>query len=187
MKKQLRYISYTGIIYLIAYIPEYIYYLVYKNQTINENFTIILFITYIVSIISITIFFYGFIILGRKFNNNYLIIGPLIVIIASIFYYLLEICVLFFPEIKSNIIDSSFLVIFGLSGFVFGIGLINIRNIFKYLAFIAGIIELAIGLFFITIIFYIPGYILLIPAGILEILLLLKASELNQLADKSSI
>jgi len=140
-------------------------------------------ITYIVSTLS-TIFFYaGFIVLGNKYKNNLLLVGALIIILTTIFYYIYEWYTVDISEVEKNIVGASALLLYGFSGIVFGVGLYRIKDVFGYLASAAAILEITIGIFFVTIVLFLLGLILTIPAIIFEILLLFKASELSTVND----
>ncbi|MEQ9404927.1 MAG: helix-turn-helix transcriptional regulator [Cyclobacteriaceae bacterium] len=65
----------------------------------------------------------------------------------------------------------------GVVGILLGIGLIRLQDSMGILAKAAGIIEIVAGFFFLLVIFFWAGYIMLIPSTILEIILLFKASE----------
>ena len=179
MEQKLKFAAFTGIIYLISIFHEVILGLILKNQPQNSIIATLLFITYVICILSTIIFFYGFIIIGKKLENNLLINSSWIIILTSILYYIYAMYTINYYELEPDIIGISALLLFGFSGIAFGIGLIRISSLFGNLAAIAGILEIVTGILFITIILIIPGLIILIPAIILEILILLKASESN--------
>jgi hypothetical protein len=67
---------------------------------------------------------------------------------------------------------------FGGIGILFGISLIKLQNSFGQLTVIAGIFEIFAACFFLTILLAFVGQVILIPAELLEIVILFKAVEL---------
>jgi hypothetical protein len=178
MSQKLKFSAYAGIIYLISLFPEVVLNYIIEHQPTSEIISYLLFITYIICMLSTIFFYYGFIILGKNLNNNLLTVSSWIIILTSIFYYIFEMVTINLHGLEPDIAGISALFIFGFSGIVFGIGLLqNIPYLSKF-ALIAGILEMIIGFLCITVILFLFALILTIPATILEIFILLKASEL---------
>ena len=183
MNANLKFCAFAGIVYLVSFLPELTIETLREFGQINGISSTLLRITYIVSTLS-TIFFYaGFIVLGNKYKNNLLLVGALIIILTTIFYYIYEWYTVDISEVEKNIVGASALLLYGFSGIVFGVGLYRIKDVFGYLASAAAILEITIGIFFVTIVLFLLGLILTIPAIIFEILLLFKASELSTVND----
>jgi hypothetical protein len=115
-----------------------------------------------------------------------LVVGSAIIILTTIFYYLYSWYTLDLVDIEEEVFGVSVLLLYGFSGIVFGFGLYKIRAVLGKLASVAAILEIVAGFFLITVILFFLGLILSIPATIVEILLLLKAAELNDFKDDVS-
>ncbi|WP_420318727.1 helix-turn-helix domain-containing protein [Ekhidna sp.] len=129
--------------------------------------------------ISYTIFMYGLIRLADYFNNYLLKISSYIMIGLFAFITILDISSIFIEISESNYImigvGESMSV--GVIGILIGIGLIRLQDGMGVLAKAAGIIEIIAGSCFLIVIGFLMGYIMLIPAIILEVILLFKGYE----------
>lgn len=142
--------------------------------------TNLLIVTYLISMVSTILFYYGFIVIGNELNNNLLLVSSLIIIVTTIFYYIHELYTINLSETDEDLFGLSILMLFGFSGIFFGVGLYKLRDTLGKFASIAGSLEIIIGISFVVIILFFIGIILSIPAVIFEILLLLKVSELPE-------
>jgi len=177
MSKKLKISAFAGIFYLVSTLPELVFEAMYEFNQYNESMATLLAITYILSIVSTIIFFYGFIQLGIEYHNNMLVFSSVIIILTSVFYYLYAWYTRDLPEMEPDIFGGTVLFLFGFAGIFFGSGLYNMREILGKYSTIAGILEIIIGICFVTIILFLLGLILGIPAVIFEILLLFNLSE----------
>lgn len=89
--------------------------------------------------------------------------------IATLYYEISDYNHLFFGAGESMSV--------GAIGIVMGIALMRLQDGMGIVAKMAGIMEVIVGFFFVTVILFILGYIMLIPAIVLEIILLFKAAE----------
>lgn len=128
-------------------------------------------------LITFFIFQLGFIGLGSYFNN------PLIKKVASV--YILAsfliigydmVSVLFEGSIPYLNVVTVYGVGYGVMGIIFGYSLLKLE-LFGNAAKVAGVFEIIAGLFSVTVVFAIVGPMILIPAEILEIIILMRASE----------
>ena len=85
---------------------------------------------------------------------------------------------LFYDSIEREFILGAQALTFGGIGILFGISLIKLQKSFGTVPVIAGIFEIAASCFFLTIILAFVGHIMLIPAELLEIVILYKAVEI---------
>lgn len=186
MNNKIKFCAFAGIVYLILFLPELIIQTIGELDQTDGIASTLLRTTYVVSTLSTFLFFYGFIIIGHKLNNNLLIVGSIIIILTTVFYDIYEWYNLGVYDIEKDIVGVSALLLYGFSGIVFGFGLFKIRDIFGTVASAAAILEIIVGFFFVTIVLFLLGLILSIPAIILEILLLLKAAESSELKGTSN-
>ena len=86
---------------------------------------------------------------------------------------------IFYPISDSNLLTlgAGESICVGAAGIVFGIGLMRLQDGMGQLAKIAGITEIIAGFFFAVVILFFLGYLMLIPATIIEIILLFKGLE----------
>lgn len=180
MQKRFKYSAFAGIIYLISFLPELIIETITEFQAPDATTSTLLMITYIISTLSTIFFLYGFIILGNEYKIDLLIVGSIIIILTTIFYYIYAWYTLDLPAIEEDIVGISVLLLYGFSGIVFGLGIYKLKLQFGNLASVAGILEIIIGVFFVTVVLFFLGLIISIPAIILEILLLFKAADSDQ-------
>ncbi|MFZ0280172.1 MAG: hypothetical protein WAL29_00875, partial [Bacteroidales bacterium] len=107
----------------------------------------------------------------HKIMSFIIIFGTFLIIsydIASVFYESIE---------REYILGAEALT-FGGIGVLFGVSLIKLQKPFGQLPVIAGIFEIFAACFFLTIFLSFVGEIILIPAELLEIVILYKAVEL---------
>ena len=131
-------------------------------------------------LILISFFFFqrGFILVGHLFKNYLLKITSFILIFSMFLVIIYDITSVF-----SNTIDSKFMLgaealTFGVIGILFGVSLIKLQKSFGQISYIAGIFEIFAACFFLTLVLAFVGLVILIPAELLEIILLFKAVEI---------
>jgi len=128
---------------------------------------------------SYTLFIYGLIKLGDYFSNYLLKIASFIMVGLFAIITFFDIFSIFYPISDSNLLTlgAGESICVGASGIVFGIGLMRLQDGMGQLAKIAGITEIIAGFFFAVVILFFLGYLMLIPATIIEIILLFKGLE----------
>ena len=89
-----------------------------------------------------------------------------------------DIASIFYESIEREFILGAEALTFGGIGILFGVSLIKLQKSFGNLPVIAGIFEIFASCFFLTILFAFVGQIILIPAELLEIVILYKAVEI---------
>lgn len=128
-------------------------------------------------LITFVVFQMGFIGLGSFYNK------PLIKKVAAA-YILVSVLIIGFDLLSIAYEDSiSYLSVaavygvgYGIMGIIFGYSLLKM-NLFGNVAKVAGVFEIIAGLFSVTVVLAIVGPVILVPAEILEIIILIRASE----------
>ncbi|MCW5909851.1 MAG: helix-turn-helix transcriptional regulator [Cyclobacteriaceae bacterium] len=132
----------------------------------------------ITMIAAYALFMWGFIVLGSVFENGLLKIGSCLMI-----GIVLAIGVLDISTLKAEDTDSLWLpymtasVMVGALTLIFGIALIRLQDGMGMLSRVAGVLELITGAAFVTVILFFIGYVVMIPAVIVEILVLYRGYE----------
>ena len=128
----------------------------------------------------ISFFFFqrGFIVVGHMFRNYLLKIMSYVLIFGVFLIISYDIASLFYDSIEREFILGAQALTFGGIGILYGISLIKLQRSFGNVPVIAGIFEIFAGCFFLTIILSFIGHIMLIPAELLEIVILYKAVEI---------
>lgn len=143
----------------------------------------------VVMMASYTLFARGFILLSKLFENKLLTIGAYLMMAAVIGIGILDCVTLFSGDTERLWMPYSIAAaVSGALTFVFGIALIRLQDGMGELSRVAGILEILIGCALITVIFFFIAYIIMVPAIIVEILVLyrgyeyLSKSTVNQVA-----
>jgi len=144
-----------------------------------DTFPMIYISTKVLYLSSYIIFMLGLIKLSDYFGNYLLKISAYLMI--GIFFYMtaFDIASLYFEVSDYNLLflAAGESMTAGVIGVIIGIGLMRLQDSMGVLAKTAGIMEIVAGFFFLTVILFWLGFIMLIPATILEIILLFKASD----------
>lgn len=129
--------------------------------------------------LSYTFFVMGLIKLGDYFSNYLLKITGFLMIGLFAVITFFDVFSIFYPISDTNLLSlgAGESICVGAVGIVFGIGLMRLQDGMGQLAKIAGIIEIIVGFFFVVVILFFLGYLMLIPATIIEIILLFKGLE----------
>ncbi len=143
----------------------------------------------VVMMASYTLFARGFILLSKLFENKLLTVGAYLMIVAVIGIGILDCVTLFSGDTERLWLPYSIAAaVSGALTFVFGIALIRLQDGMGELSRVAGILEILIGCALVTVILFFIAYVILIPAIIVEILVLyrgyeyLSKSTVNQVA-----
>jgi transcriptional regulator with XRE-family HTH domain len=176
--KQLNIAWLFGLIYFILGFLEGAaeYYRIKDDQMI---FSIPFYIFMKISVLIAYFFFQrGFIIVGHLFKNYLLKIMSFVLIFGMLLVISYDIASLFSKSIEREFILGAEALTFGGIGILFGVSLIKLQKSFGQVTVIAGIFEIFAACFFLTLIFAFVGQIIIIPAELLEIVILYKAVEL---------
>ena len=125
------------------------------------------------------LFLFGFVKLGDYFANYLLKITSYMLMGIFALWTLFDIFTIFYEMSDENLISlgAGEMICYGAITIVFGIGLMRLQDGMGHLAKIAGIFEIIAGFFFAIFILFFLGYLLLVPATIIEIILLYKGYE----------
>lgn len=131
-------------------------------------------------LVMIAFFFFqrGFILVGHLFKNYLLKIVSFILIFGMFLVITYDIASLFYNSIEREFILGAEALTFGGIGIIFGASLIRLQRSFGLVPVIAGVFEIFAACFFLTILFAFIGQIILIPAELLEIVIIYKSIEI---------
>jgi transcriptional regulator with XRE-family HTH domain len=166
-----------GIIYFLSGFVEFAvdYARFYENELIISksayiSMKFIVLITYIY-------FMWGFVLSGKIFNNYLLKIGAFFLIGTTILFYGYDIASLYFEGFYTEYVLVVQSIFYGIGSCIFGFALLRLVKPMGSISQIAGGLEIASGVFFILVFMAWLGLIFLIPAVILQIILLYKIEE----------
>ncbi|MDN5202265.1 helix-turn-helix transcriptional regulator [Fulvivirgaceae bacterium BMA10] len=142
-----------------------------------------------VVLISFTAFLRGFIILGYLFKNYLLKISSYFMIFVVLLVVGYDIGSVLYNEVAEDFMMAKGAQAVAVGGIqiIFGVALIRLKNGIGNLSKFAGIFEIIAGISFVTVILSFLGLILLIPAEILEIIILFKSYELIKKDDPAIV
>lgn len=132
----------------------------------------------VVMVSAFALFARGFITLGDVFENTLLKVAAYMLIVAMVGMGILNVTSLTAESFESLWIPYAVAaVLFGALGIVFGIGLIRLQDGMGELSRIAGILEIVMGCMLVTVVLFFISYVILVPAVVLEILVLYRGYE----------
>jgi transcriptional regulator with XRE-family HTH domain len=132
----------------------------------------------IVMVASYVLFARGFITLSNVFENSLLKIGSYLMIVAMAGIGILDISSLGTEDIESLAIPyAAAAILAGALSIVFGVGLLRLQDGMGELSRIAGILEILLGCTLITVLLFFISYVIMVPAVIVEILVLYRGYE----------
>jgi hypothetical protein len=123
-------------------------------------------------------FLWGFVLSGRIFNNYFLKIGAFFLIGTTILFYGYDMASLYFDGFYTEYVSTTQSIFFGIGSFIFGLALMRLKEPFGKIPEIAGGFEVVGGILFTLVFMGWLGLAFLIPAMILQIILLYKIEEL---------
>ncbi len=131
-----------------------------------------------VMVISYALFARGFIALSSVFENTLLKSVAWMLIIATAAMGILDISSLSVEDFETLWLPYAMAaVLFGTLSIVFGIALIRLQDSMGELSRVAGVLEIVMGCFLITVVLFFFSYIIMIPAVVVEILVLYRGYE----------
>lgn len=132
----------------------------------------------VVMVISYTLFARGFIALSTIFENTLLRVVTYMLIIATGGMGILDVTSLSVENVESLWLPYAVAAIFfGALSIVFGVSLIRLQDSMGELSRIAGILEIVVGCMLVTVVLFFVTYVILIPAVVVEILVLYRGYE----------
>ena len=176
-KKRLRMAWLFGIVYFLLGFIETVADLYQFTEDISFSNTLVYFVIKTISAISFVFFFAGFYVVATKHNSQLLKVIILLLMAAFVISNCMDVFSLRVTDeaIAFRLIAEC--IVFGGLQLVFGIGILQLKSKLGQLAQVTGILEMILGVSFGTVIFATLGMFLLIPAVILEVLLLYKLAE----------
>jgi transcriptional regulator with XRE-family HTH domain len=170
--KQLNITWIFGSIYFLLTIFEIVaeFYRKSENQMIIGIFMYIFF--KVCTILSFFIFQRGFILIGEVFKNYLIKIISYVLILGVFMSSCYDIASLFYNSIERDVVLGAESITFGGIGVLFGLSLLKLQKKLGIVALLAGVFEISSAFFFLTILLSIVGQTLLIPAELLEIILI---------------
>jgi transcriptional regulator with XRE-family HTH domain len=132
----------------------------------------------IVMVVSYVLFARGFIILSSIFENQLLKIGSYLMIGAITGLAILDISSLSTTDLETLVIPySAAAVITGALSILFGIALMRLQDGMGEISRLAGLLEIVMGCTLVTVVLFFISYVILVPAIVVEILVLFRGYE----------
>ena len=122
-------------------------------------------------------FLWGFVLSGKIFNNYLLKIGAFFLIGTTILFYGYDMASLYFEPFYTEYVITIQSIFFGIGSIIFGLAVMRLENPFGKIPGIAGGFEVVSGILFVIVFMGWLGLAFLIPAMILQIILLYKIEE----------
>ncbi len=174
----------SGILYFILGFGEFTldYYRYFQDEILGGKLVYCL--TKLITLLSLILFFRGFVLSGKILKNYLLRIVAFILIFVGVVFYTYDILSLYVGEINYQVVIGAYSVTFGILGILLGVSVIRLQNALGTLAKVTGIFEIVAYGCMATVILGILGYIILTPTIILEIIVLYKISEMLKAKQK---
>jgi hypothetical protein len=132
----------------------------------------------VVMVISFVLFARGFIALSVVFENSLLKVTGYLLMVVTLGRGILDVSSLSAEDVESVWIPyAGIAIVMGALGIVFGVALLRLQDSMGELSRIAGILEIVMGCLLITVVLFFISYIVLIPAMVIEILVLYRGYE----------
>ena len=132
----------------------------------------------VVMVISFALFARGFIVLSTIFENPLLKVVAYVLIIAMVGMGILNVTSLSVDDVETLWLPYSVAaLLFGALSIVFGVSLIRLQDGMGELSRLAGILEIVMGCMLVTVVLFVITYVILIPATVVEIIVLYRGYE----------
>lgn len=175
MRRDLRLAWIAGIVYFIAGFPESaMEFLMIESESLLSGswYSIVKAIV----LVSFIFFIRGFIIIGFYYKNTLLTFSAWLYLFVVVVDYSIAIFSSYDATTMMEVPVARGLI-YGFTAVFFGIALYRMRATLGDAAHYAGLLELAVGISFLTLILFMVGMVLMIPAELLEIYLLFRLAE----------
>ena len=141
-----------------------------------------------VTVVAFIFFARGFIALGNVFENKLLKVAAYLLIAGIIGSAILDVTTLWWENVERIWIPYAMMaVIMGALSMVFGISLIQLQDGMGELSRVAGILEIVMGCMLVTVVLFFLSYVILIPATVLEIIILYRGYEFLSKSESSRV
>jgi transcriptional regulator with XRE-family HTH domain len=132
----------------------------------------------VMMVVTYFLFIRGFLVLAQVFENGLLKIGGYLLIAGAVGLAILDISSLATDDVESLWIPySAACVSLGAMSIIFGVALIRLQDGMGELSRFAGLLEIVVGCAMITVVLFFIGFVVMVPAVIVEILLLYRGYE----------
>jgi hypothetical protein len=132
----------------------------------------------VLMVVSYVLFARGFIVLSQVFENSLLKAIAYILMVATAGLGILDIVSLSVTDMELLLLPyGAAAVLFGSLSIVFGVALIRLQDGMGQLSRIAGIMEIVMGCLLITVVLFFIACVIMIPAVLIEILVLWRGYE----------
>jgi transcriptional regulator with XRE-family HTH domain len=132
----------------------------------------------VVMVISFALFARGFIALSDIFENKLLKVAAYLLVVAMVGKGVLDVASLSAEDFESVWIPYAVIaMVIGAVGILFGISLLQLQDGMGELSRVAGILEIVMGITLVTVVLFFISYVILVPAVIVEILVLYRGYE----------
>ena len=133
----------------------------------------------IVAYLSYGLFIYGFLIVGKLYQNYLMKIAAVLLVSVLLLFYIYDIISLFYESvlpIEGIVVAESIIV--GTLGLLFGISIIKSAKEWSVLGYVAGSLELFTAFCFLVVILVLVGLVTQFPTVIVEVVLLVKIRQM---------
>ena len=138
----------------------------------------------LIALLCYTLFMNGFHIVGSLCDKYLLKLSSLLLIILGMVFYGYDIISIFTSKLDMEYVLISSSIFYGLAGMVFGYALLKLEEYFGVMATVTGGLTLAASFFLFTVFLSWIGLIFLIPAVLLQIIVLYKLVHYIQINRK---
>ncbi|MCZ8023615.1 MAG: helix-turn-helix transcriptional regulator [Cyclobacteriaceae bacterium] len=169
----------AGTIYLafeIALTAMDISWLTHENGKSQSMFWVYLALN-IGMVIAYVVFASGFFLLAKLFENKLLSIASVMMMVLILGSSVVDVLMFHSTVEQLSLPYAMLAIVAGVGSFIFGIALLRLQDGMGVLAKIAGILEIIMGVTLISVLFFFVSLLLLVPATLVEILLLYNAYE----------
>ena len=176
----------AGAVYLVSEISLGVLDMIWITDHSNWGFRIKAIYTglTVVMLLSFALFARGFITLGTVFENRLLKAVSYMLVVATIGKGVWDVATLSVEEVEQLWLPyGGAAMIFGALSIGFGISLLRLQDSMGQLSRIAGLLEIVLGCTLVTVVLFFLTYVILIPAVVVEIVVLYRGYEyLSRLA-----
>lgn len=179
MDKTLKYAAIAGILSIAMTMPLIILEVFKSSVMLNTSLIAIYILAYLLDLAFYAIFIWGFKVIGEKTQNTLLTISSYILIISSIALYGYIILTILIPSLNKFLILISvlYLLFYGVLSLLAGIAILKLKDRLGSIATATGILSIITGASFLTMVLSVIGLLTLMPAYVLEIILLFRAAK----------
>jgi transcriptional regulator with XRE-family HTH domain len=129
-------------------------------------------------LVTFVLFQRGFVILGELFDNYLLRIMSFVLIVGELVTAGYDVASVFYDSTERGLVLGAEAFTYGAILIVYGVSLRRLQPAIGNLAKYAGFFEIAAGCFFLTVVLALAGFFVLMPAELLEIIILYKGLDI---------